>query len=154
MINKKLILEIKEKLDKLLEDAPSEEELGDEYAIIEFYADAQNLKETIENLNISNDIKTGRNPKQGLYPEEVAELMNYIQKNNSWQNMLDCYNRHREIPKYYTMRVDTRTGTVWSIEFDHLIYDRTSESFRTEQNYNFKKAIYEFLDRERKKDDA
>jgi hypothetical protein len=150
MGNKKLILEIKEKLDKLLVDAPTEEELGDEYAMIEFYADAQNLKETIENLNIYNDIKTDRNPKQGLYPEEVAELMNYIQKNNSWQNMLDCHNRHREIPKYYTMRVDTRTGTVWSIEFNHLIYEKESKKFRTEQDYNFKDTIYEFLDRERK----
>lgn len=95
-----------------------------------------------------------RNGKNGLYPDEVMDLMKYIQKNNSWQNMYDNYRKGKEIPKYYTMRVDTRTGTVWSITFDHLIYDRCEKSFRTEQNYNFKKAIYEFLDRERKTDDA
>lgn len=149
MKNKELIINLINTLNIILENAPEEDNLDDNN-LIEFYANAQNLKESINHLNISSE----RDPAQGLYPEEVMDLMKYIQENNSWQNMYDNYRKGREIPKYYTMRVDTRTGTVWSITFDHLIYDRCEKSFRTEQNYNFKEAIYEFLDRERKTDDA
>ena len=49
MEERKLVIEIKERLDKLLEIAPAEDELDDE-EVIDFYAEAQNLKEAIENL--------------------------------------------------------------------------------------------------------
>ena len=49
MNERKLIIEIKERLDKLLEIAPEENELDDD-EVIDFYAEAQNLKEAIENL--------------------------------------------------------------------------------------------------------
>jgi hypothetical protein len=48
------------------------------------------------------------------------------------------------------MFVDTRTGDVWKIEF----YDITNKGhtpdpmiFRTENGYNLKDAIYEYLDK-------
>ena len=53
MENKKLIMGIKEKLDVLLEIAPEEDELEDQ-DLINFYAEAQNLKESIETLQNSN----------------------------------------------------------------------------------------------------
>ena len=145
MKHERIINGISNLLTILLENA-SEDKI-DNKELSEFYTEAQNLKESINKLNLNQKNKK-RDP--GLYSEEVMELMNYIQKNNSWQNMLDCHNRHREIPKYYIMRVDTRTGTVWSIEFDHLIYEKENKKFRTEQDYNFKDTVYEFLDRERK----
>lgn len=49
MNERKLILEIKERLDKLLEIAPDENELDDD-EVIDFYAEAKNLQEAIENL--------------------------------------------------------------------------------------------------------
>lgn len=146
MRNKNLILEIKEKLIKLLEKAPSEEKLDDNN-LIEFYANVQNLKESIDILNIDSNNNNTRDPKYGLYPDEVMELMNYIQENNSWEHI---HTDGREITKYYTMRVDTRTGTVWSITFDNLAYSKTNKSFRTESNYDLKDEIYKFLNENRR----
>ena len=144
MKDKELIVNLINTLNIILENAPEEDNLDDNN-LIEFYANAQNLKESIERLNISCE----RDPKQGLYPEEVMELMNYIQENNSWDNMYDCHQKGRETPKYYTMRVDTRTGTVWCVTFDNLIFNKTNSNdgitFRTEQPYKLKEAIYEFL---------
>ena len=33
------------------------------------------------------------NNKKGLNPKECQELIEYIQANNSWENMLEIYNR-------------------------------------------------------------
>ena len=49
MNERKLIIEIKEKLEELLSNAPDENEL-DDYEVIEFYAEAKNLREAIDNL--------------------------------------------------------------------------------------------------------
>ena len=49
MDERKLIAEIKDKLEELLRNAPDESEL-DDYEVIEFYAEAQNLWEAIDNL--------------------------------------------------------------------------------------------------------
>ena len=49
MNERKLVVEIKEKLDELLSNAPDESELDDN-EVIEFYAEAKNLWEAIENL--------------------------------------------------------------------------------------------------------
>ena len=60
MRNKKLIIEIYEELDKLLENAPNEEELEDK-ELIEFYANAKNLKESIERLEFNKESKNDLN---------------------------------------------------------------------------------------------
>ena len=49
MNKRELIINIKELLDKLLGNAPEEDEL-DDYKVIEFYAEAKNLQEAIDNL--------------------------------------------------------------------------------------------------------
>lgn len=49
MNERELIINIKELLDELLENAPEENEL-DDYEVTEFYAEAKNLQEAIENL--------------------------------------------------------------------------------------------------------
>lgn len=51
MENKELIMEIKEKLDQLLENAP-EEDSSDNSDLIDFYEDAKTLQEDIDNLQI------------------------------------------------------------------------------------------------------
>ena len=85
---------------------------------------------------------------KGLNFKEVSELITYIQENNSWENMYE--NRNRKIIKYYKMFVDTRTGDVWKIEFYSITnkgHTPDPMSFRTENGYNLKDAIYEYLDR-------
>ena len=81
---------------------------------------------------------------QGLNPTEVVELINYIQKNNSWQAMGSIKNRKRHVIKYYDMSFDTRSGEMWSISFrisggDPIVF-RDSPTF--------KEDIYKYLDEE------
>ena len=51
-----------------------------------------------------------------MVPEEYAELLNYIQKNNGWK---DSYGRKNlgKVPfiKYITSHYDTRDGTYYKI---------------------------------------
>ena len=134
----RLIMKIKQLLNQLLKSAPEEDTLDDNI-LIEFYANAQNLKESIDQLKITYD--------KGLTPDQVKELMDYIQKNNSWANMYECHENGRKTPKYYSMSMrmnaDTRDGTVWSITFYSHDKDVT---FRTGEGYNLLEKVYEFLD--------
>ena len=79
---------------------------------------------------------------QGLNPKETLELIEYIQKNNSWQNMLDVSKRKRRLIKYYNMSIDTRSGELWKISFrvsgDEPVIFRDSPTF--------KEDIYKYLD--------
>lgn len=81
---------------------------------------------------------------QGLNPTEVVELINYIQKNNSWQAMVDVAKRKRRVIKYYDMSFDTRSGEMWHIHF------RVSgeEPIEFRDSPTFKEDIYKYLDEE------
>ena len=81
---------------------------------------------------------------QGLKPNEVIELIEYIQKNNSWQNMSNVYKRKRHLIKYYDMTVDSRSGEVWMISF--RVSGEDPIVFR--DGPNFKENIYKYLDEE------
>lgn len=80
---------------------------------------------------------------KGLSPQEVAELITYIQENNSWQNMMDVTKRNRRVIKYYDMTVDTRTGEMWDIQFRRS--GNTPIRFTTGSG-TFKQDIYAYLD--------
>lgn len=91
---------------------------------------------------------------RGLSSEEVSDLMKFIQVNNSWENMYDnLHTKNRVVFKYYQMYTDTRTGTVWAIEFRDIMnskntYDEGKLFLRTERDYDFKEEIYKFLNQE------
>lgn len=56
--------------------------------------------------------------------EELKELLDYIQENNSWEKMLDCMERNRQIFKYVRISYDTREKManedhVWSVVLDN-----------------------------------
>lgn len=56
--------------------------------------------------------------------EELKELLDYIQKNNSWEKMTECFERDREIFKYVRIIYDTRRylpneNHIWSICLDN-----------------------------------
>lgn len=56
--------------------------------------------------------------------EELKELLDYIQENNSWGKMLDCIERDRQIFKYIRISYDTRENLpnedyIWSICLDN-----------------------------------
>lgn len=81
---------------------------------------------------------------EGLNPTEVLELIDYIQKNNSWQAMVDTVKRKRRVIKYYDMSFDTRSGEMWHISFrvsgkDPIVFRDSS---------TFKQDIYKYLDEE------
>ena len=53
--------------------------------------------------------------------QELKDLLDYIQKNNSWEHMAEAFDRDRYVFKYIDICYDTREGTstksypVWSI---------------------------------------
>lgn len=55
--------------------------------------------------------------------EELKELLDYIQKNNSWEKMYDCLERDRYTFKYIRIYYDTRDTNlgehVWMIILDN-----------------------------------
>lgn len=80
---------------------------------------------------------------EGLNSKEVAALIDYIQANNSWENMYDVVKRGRIVCKYYDMFYDSRAGEMWSITFRSA---GKKVSFSADENYDFKQRIYDFLD--------
>ena len=87
----------------------------------------------------------------GLKPQEVAELIQYINENNSWRDMYTLHQKGRVTPKYIEMQFDTRTGDMWSISFRGCVGGKAKSSkeevvFRTEQDYDLKERIYKWLD--------
>lgn len=93
-----------------------------------------------------------REMDMGLSPQEVAELIQYIQENNSWRDMYTLHKKGRKTPKYYTMQFDSRTGDMWAITFSSIVgggYNSKKEVFfRTENGYSLKDRIYKWLDEE------
>lgn len=90
----------------------------------------------------------------GLNKEEVQKLLTYIEENNSWRNMYELHKKGRITPKYVTMRFDTRTGDMWAIIFSGCVGGKAKSSteeiiFRTEQGYDLKTRIYEWLNGKR-----
>lgn len=88
----------------------------------------------------------------GLNPQEVAELIQYINENNSWRHMYTLHQKDRKTPKYYNMQFDSRTGDMWAITFYSIVgggFKGKEEVFiRTENGYNLKDKIYEWLNEE------
>lgn len=64
--------------------------------------------------------------------EELKELLDYIQENNSWEKMCECLDRDRYFFKYIRISYDTRKPSlgehVWHIVLenskDEMIYLR------------------------------
>lgn len=81
---------------------------------------------------------------QGLTPNEVVELINYIQKYNSWQAIMDACKKRRRIIKYYDMSFDTRSGEMWYISF--RVPGKDPVEFR--DGPTFKEDIYKYLNEE------
>lgn len=92
--------------------------------------------------------------RRGLNQQEVQELVEYIKENNSWYNLSECLQRGRKVPKYYTMQYDTRTNDMWRICFYQIsgkgCHYKSDEEvvFRTENGYDLKQRIYDWLDEE------
>lgn len=55
--------------------------------------------------------------------EELKELLDYIQENNSWEKMYECLERNRHPFKYIRISYDTREAIlgehVWNIVLDN-----------------------------------
>ena len=79
--------------------------------------------------------------------QELKDLLDYIQKNNSWEHMAEAFDRDRYVFKYIDICYDTREGTstksypVWSITL------RQSRNECITFQEDELKDIYKFLDK-------
>lgn len=79
--------------------------------------------------------------------QELKDLLDYIQKNNSWEYMSEAFDKDRYVFKYIDICYDTREGTtakehhVWSITLR-----QSNNEFITFQEDEIKE-IYKFLDK-------
>ncbi|MEK4139623.1 hypothetical protein NST48_01510 [Paenibacillus sp. FSL M7-0547] len=80
--------------------------------------------------------------QKGLTIEELSELLQYIEKHNSWKNNLKA----QRLIKYIDFSFDTRDCTVWKV---NLRLSGEGTTFRTEAGYNLKDKVYEHLKGER-----
>ena len=80
-----------------------------------------------------------------MTPEQFAELLRYIEANNSWKNMHVCFERHRRYVKYVRACFDSRDSTVWNIKLDPGAGETID--FRIECQDDIKK-VYEWLDQD------
>lgn len=77
--------------------------------------------------------------------QELHELLDYIQANNSWENQhdLNFVNKgSRKIIKYVDFCVDTRIGEIWMIRFRQGIEE---VEFRDSDHPCLKDDIYKWL---------
>ncbi len=74
----------------------------------------------------------------GLTIEELSELLQHIEKHNSWKNNLKA----QRLIKYVDVSFDTRDCTVWKV---NLRLSGEGTTFRTEAGYNLKDKVYEHL---------
>lgn len=121
-----------------------------DYKDIIFMENIEDIKKSLDALNDFLNNFIPHDKSKGLYPDEVSELMKYIQENNSWENMYNSvFEKNRVVPKYYELTVDTRTGTAWAVKFRQCVNgDKDEITLRTEKGYLLKDKIYEFLDKE------
>lgn len=57
-----------------------------------------------------------------MTPNELAELLNYVNENHGWENMYTNVTEGRKIIKYVDVCMGTRDGQIWisSIKFRQL----------------------------------
>lgn len=80
-----------------------------------------------------------------MTPFEYARLLQYISKNNGWNNAYDVRERNRYAIKYVDACFDSRDGNVWHIKFRQILGHNEDVSFRIESEEDIAK-IYTFLD--------
>lgn len=84
--------------------------------------------------------------------QQVKEFLDYLQKNNSWEAMIQgqLTEIKRRVVKYVRMNIDTRDGIMFSITitFDNIIGNKgNEESFRIENEEDLKR-LYSWLEEE------
>lgn len=84
--------------------------------------------------------------------QQVKEFLYYLQKNNSWEAMIQgqLTEIKRRVVKYVRMNIDTRDGIMFSITitFDNIMGNKgREESFRIENEKDLK-DLYNWLEEE------
>ena len=84
--------------------------------------------------------------------QQVKEFLDYLQKNNSWEAMIQgqLTEIKRRVVKYVRMNIDTRDGIMFSITitFDNIMGNKgKEESFRIENEEDLK-GLYNWLEEE------
>lgn len=89
--------------------------------------------------------------------EDLTKILNYIQENNSWENMYKCQKQDRYAFKYVRVYIDTRERTdneenVWFIRLENGGYvkdfrDATFEEIKTFLDLPIKEVIKQLEDK-------
>ena len=77
-----------------------------------------------------------------MSPEQLAELLNYVYKNNQFGN-IDMFERNRRSLKYTDICFDSRDGKAWRLDFRGG--EEQEKIFRVENEDDIS-LIYQWLD--------
>lgn len=79
-----------------------------------------------------------------MTPEQLKDLLNYIQENNSWAKLGETVSRNRVAVKYVDSCFDTRTNDIFEIKLRCGLSE--GKTFRINSEADIDK-IYKFLDK-------
>lgn len=80
-----------------------------------------------------------------MIPEQLKDLLNYIQENNSWDKLSETISRNRIAVKYVSCFFDTRFNNIFKIELRYGLSGK-EKVFEINNESDIDK-IYKFLDR-------
>ena len=69
-----------------------------------------------------------------LTPQQLTEVLDYVQKNHSWENMMENLHEGRKVIKYVDVTMDTRDGVIWiaKIQFRQI----NGSALQTDNKYD------------------
>lgn len=76
--------------------------------------------------------------------QKYCELLEYVKENNSWNMCESARERNRKIVKYVDASFDSRTGTIWMVNFRSVTGEK-DKAFRVDDKYGLA-SMYEWLE--------
>lgn len=68
-----------------------------------------------------------------MTPNELAELLNYVNKKHGWENMYTNVTEGRKIVKYVDVCMDTRDGQIW---ISKIKFRQLCSNLKSDQEYD------------------
>lgn len=68
-----------------------------------------------------------------MTPNELAELLNYVNEKHGWENMYTNITEGRKIVKYVDVCMDTRDGKIW---ISQIRFRQLFSNLKSDQEYD------------------
>ena len=68
-----------------------------------------------------------------MTPNELAELLNYVNEKHGWENIYTNVAEGRKIVKYVDVCMDTRDGKIW---ISQIKFRQLSSNLKSDQEYD------------------